>query len=290
MEELVSVVIPTYNRKNVISRAIDSCINQTYTNIEIIVCDDQSTDGTIQFLKDKYISEERIKYCMTTEGHKGSNAARNQGIRLASGKYIAFLDSDDYLLPDSIENRIEYFNNDREIAMVYGNLYLEFNGQRKEWIYTNLNDDFNQKEYLLREMALCQTMAMIIKKSVFAQIGLMDEKLPAWQDDALVLSIVMNGFRVHHCGKFVGVVIKSNDGITNNKKKIYIGLKNLLSKYKDDIQEMSYIRYAIWMCRLFSSWCYAKEMERKGIMRFFFEFLHVSIKVLVRPFYDAYFE
>jgi len=290
MDELVSIVIPTYNRKEIISRAIDSCIRQTYANIEIIICDDHSTDDTLAFLKKKYSEELRIKYCSTPENHKGSNAARNQGLRIANGRYITFLDSDDYLLEDSIENRIACFDQIDDIDMVYGDLYLENGEHRKKWIYTNLNEVLEQKKYILRELALCPTMTIMIKKDIFENIGLLDELLPAWQDDALVLSIIMNGYRVYHCNRFIGVVIKSDISITSNKYKIYTGLKKLLETYKDEIKDMSVIRYVIWRVRLVGLWCYAKEMEKKGLEHYLFWFLHNLFRCLTRPFFVDYFE
>lgn len=121
MVDLVSVVIPTYNRKDIIHRAIDSCLAQTYPNIEIVICDDRSEDDTVDYLKERYKDKCNIFYCSTPIGKKGANAARNEGIRKARGKYIAFLDSDDYLLENSIQDRMEIFKV-KKYGLVYGNV------------------------------------------------------------------------------------------------------------------------------------------------------------------------
>ena len=92
--ELISVVIPTYNRGKVIRKSIESVLNQSYKNIELIIIDDGSTDNT-EFVVKK-ISDNRIKYIKLNE-NKGACYARNIGIKKAKGKYIAFVDSDDYL-------------------------------------------------------------------------------------------------------------------------------------------------------------------------------------------------
>ena len=106
---LVSIIMPTYNRRQIIKDAIDSCLEQTYENIELIICDDHSTDGTYEYICERMKEDSRIKYCVTPEGKKGANAARNTAIQIAKGKYIIFLDSDDYLLKDSIEIRVDTF-------------------------------------------------------------------------------------------------------------------------------------------------------------------------------------
>lgn len=94
MEEKVSVIIPTYNRAQVIHRSLDSVLNQEYNNWELIVVDDHSTDNTRQIIEEYIKKDSRIIYC-ENENKKGPAGARNTGIKKASGTYIAFLDSDD---------------------------------------------------------------------------------------------------------------------------------------------------------------------------------------------------
>lgn len=94
----VSVIIPTYNRKNVLQRAVDSVLAQTLTDIEIIIVDDGSTDDTAELYA--RIEDDRVQYHLLP--HHGACAARNTGIDLASGRYIAFLDSDDVWLPNKL--------------------------------------------------------------------------------------------------------------------------------------------------------------------------------------------
>lgn len=89
---LVSVIIPTYNRKETISRSIQSVLNQTYENIEVIVVDDGSTDGTKEYVLEKYI--DAVVY-VENQRKKGPSGARNYGVQIANGEYIAFQDSDD---------------------------------------------------------------------------------------------------------------------------------------------------------------------------------------------------
>ena len=91
-EPLVSVIIPTYNRRNTILASVNSVLNQTFKNIELIVVDDCSTDDTISILEQ--INDKRLKIIRHSK-NKGQNAARNTGIKASTGEYIAHHDSDD---------------------------------------------------------------------------------------------------------------------------------------------------------------------------------------------------
>lgn len=94
---LVSVIIPTFNREKVLPKTIDSVINQTYENWELLIVYDKSTDDTKKVVMDYAKKDNRIKYLLNN-GNKGPGAARNFGINNCNGKYIAFLDSDDQWL------------------------------------------------------------------------------------------------------------------------------------------------------------------------------------------------
>lgn len=105
MEPLVSVIIPVYNVEKYLKECIDSVINQEYKNIEIIIINDGSTDNSIYILNDYQLKYRNIR--IVTQENSGLSATRNKGIELATGKYIYFLDSDDYILPNTIKNLIE---------------------------------------------------------------------------------------------------------------------------------------------------------------------------------------
>ncbi len=107
MRSLVSIIIPSYNRKHLLADAVLSCLEQTYPNIEIIIVDDGSTDGTEAFVEQQILGiwAGRVKYYC--QGNAGASAARNNGLERAQGKYIQFLDSDDILLKDKILLQVE---------------------------------------------------------------------------------------------------------------------------------------------------------------------------------------
>ena len=104
LNEKVSVIIPTFNRGNILLNSIKSVLNQTYKNLEVIVVDDGSIDNTKEEINK--IEDERVKYIKLVNNSGGSNA-RNIGIKSASGKYISFQDSDDIYYPNKLETQIK---------------------------------------------------------------------------------------------------------------------------------------------------------------------------------------
>lgn len=110
----VSVIIPSYNRANYISEAIDSVLNQTYQDFEIIVIDDGSTDNTKEVLS-KYDNKIRYLY----QKNSGASAARNLGINKAIGEYISFLDADDIWLPFKLKSQIDIMAKNQDVALIF---------------------------------------------------------------------------------------------------------------------------------------------------------------------------
>lgn len=116
-EVMVSVIIPTYNRADLLLKAIESVLSQTYNDIEIIVIDDGSNDDTQEKLKSY---QDRIEYVYIENG--GPARARNVGMEMARGKYIAFLDSDDLYYPYKIEIQADFLDKHHDVAMVCSEL------------------------------------------------------------------------------------------------------------------------------------------------------------------------
>jgi glycosyltransferase involved in cell wall biosynthesis len=121
---VVSIIIPTYNYGIYLSTAIQSCLNQTYKPIEIIIVDDGSTDNTKDLVK-----EFRDSVIYFYQKNSGVSAARNKGLELAKGHYLAFLDSDDYLTQDSIAVKMEIFEKQPDIGIVFSSTYSRTSGQ-----------------------------------------------------------------------------------------------------------------------------------------------------------------
>lgn len=127
----ISVIIPVYNTPNELSRCLESIIGQTYHNLEIICIDDGSTDGSEQIV-DKYADlDKRIRAIHKTNG--GESSARNAGLEMATGQYIAFCDCDDWLDLDMYEVLAEILENER-VDIVAAGWYKEFSGESRQII------------------------------------------------------------------------------------------------------------------------------------------------------------
>ena len=118
---LVSVVIPVFNGAAYVAKAIQSVQNQTMQDVEIIVVDDGSTDGTQEILMEL---ERSAGIRMVLQQHQGASVARNTGIERARGDFIAFLDSDDVWLPEKLARQLDYFRNHPEVGLVYTGLEI----------------------------------------------------------------------------------------------------------------------------------------------------------------------
>lgn len=113
---LVSAIVPTYNSQNTIINCIDSILNQTYTNIEIIIVDDGSTDNTVKLINEFSIGKEKTH--IIEQSNRGPSSARNTGINYAHGEYIAFLDSDDEWYPNKIEKQIQLYKKNKDAVLI----------------------------------------------------------------------------------------------------------------------------------------------------------------------------
>lgn len=119
IDGMVSVITPLYNAKDYIKGAIQSVQEQSYTNWEMVIIDDGSTDDSIAIVEEIQKKDERIRLIFN-DGNQGVASARNHGIRVAKGRYIAFLDSDDLWLPDKLEIQLEQMKH-KQCGFCYGN-------------------------------------------------------------------------------------------------------------------------------------------------------------------------
>lgn len=180
---LVSVIIPTYNRGWIIKEAVDSVLSQDFLGFEIIVVDDGSTDNTQDILS-AYKNDIKV----LKHNNQGVSAARNRGIALASGRFIAFLDSDDRWMPNKLSMQVDFFNTNKDALIC----------QTEEiWIRNNVRVNPKKRHKKLSgmifEQSLCLCMvspsAVMIKSELFETVGLFDESLPACEDYDLWLRI-----------------------------------------------------------------------------------------------------
>jgi len=179
----ISVIIPTYNRCWILKEAIDSVLSQEYTDFEIIVVDDGSNDATAALLS-AYGDQITTIY----QGNSGVSAARNAGILMAKGKYVAFLDSDDMWLPEKLSCQVDFFQSHAEAVICQTDEIWIRNGVR-----VNPKNRHKKPSGMIFEpslqLCLVSPSAVMIKKSLFDAVGLFNEAFPACEDYDLWLRI-----------------------------------------------------------------------------------------------------
>ena len=183
----VSVILPTYNRAHAISRAIQSVLNQTYRDFELVVVDDGSTDNTESVVKD--FGDPRIRY-IRCEQNRGGSAARNIGIKAAEGEFIAFQDSDDEWMQEKLKKQMSIFERaSLHVGVVYTGFYRIKNND-KTYIPTS---DIKISEGNIHDQLLkgnfVSTPTAIVRAECFKRAGLFDERLPRLQDWELFIRI-----------------------------------------------------------------------------------------------------
>jgi glycosyltransferase involved in cell wall biosynthesis len=161
-----SIVIPVYNRAEIIDKVLESCLKQTFQDFEIIVVDDGSTDS-LKAKLDKF-HDERIHYIRQENG--GGSTARNTGIDASSGEYIAFLDSDDFFLKDKLQKCHQTLEN-QDCDCLYSQVYLD-RGVGKYWIKPPraIAPNENMADYLLRDRGWVPTSTFVIKRKLAVKV------------------------------------------------------------------------------------------------------------------------
>jgi len=172
----VTVIIPTYNRANLLPRAIKSVLNQTLKDFELIIVDDASTDNTREVVEEIQKKDKRIKYIRLDKNSGAPAHPKNVGIQNAKGDYIAFLDHDDEWLPEKLEKQIQLFKNPKKknLGFVGCNLLVIDDNKIRKYIIPKYTDNFQK---LLLTNFIFSSSGVMVKKSVIDNVGLFDESL-----------------------------------------------------------------------------------------------------------------
>ena len=179
----ISVIIPTYNRKHTLQRAIDSVLAQTFKPFEIIIVDDGSKDGTKEWLLLNYPSVQYIH-----QPNNGVSSARNKGIQISQGSWIALLDSDDEWMPEKLEYQSRFIEVNRNSSFCHTNEIWIRNGVRVNQMKKHKKYGGDIFKHCL-DICRISPSSSIIKKDVFEEVGAFDESLTVCEDYDLWLRV-----------------------------------------------------------------------------------------------------
>lgn len=240
-EELVSVVLPVYNREKTIKRAIDSVLCQTYVNLELLIVDDGSIDGTLAIVQS--YTDDRIRiFC---QQHGGANRARNVGISNAIGEYIAFQDSDDEWCRNKLDVQVKfmktggymacfspYYLHEEARVIIIPPDYRE-NGQ----YHNNLTD-------ILKSHNVVGTPTLLLTKDVISllQGGVFDETLPRLQEYEMLIRLVQLT-DIGYIEEPLVNAYRDADNISNGGLKLYEAAGRILKKHGDFLDVRSFLDF-----------------------------------------------
>jgi hypothetical protein len=214
MQPLVSILIPCFNAERWIATAIESALAQTWSNTEVIVIDDGSTDDSLKVIRR---FESRIRW--KAGPNQGGNAARNALLQLAQGDWVQYLDADDYLLPYKIEMQMDALAGSNDADLIYGSITLEdwSNGSpRHERVPIHEPEDVWEALALWH---LPQTGSPLWRKLSIEQVGGWNDAQPCCQEHELYLRLLIAGMKFKCC-PFDGAVYRRWSDATVSKKDI----------------------------------------------------------------------
>ena len=236
-EMLVSVVVPTYNRKKLLSVAINSILNQTYKHFEIIIVDDCSTDGTKDFVLS--YEDDRIKYFRNNTNIYAAES-RNVGIKKSNGDFIAFLDDDDEWLPNKLEKQIRLFDNSK-VGLVYSSIELFFKKTNIVYNTRPLLRGEVYKNLLIKNYVGATPSAMIRKEALndILDYKYFDSIFPAREEYDLWIRISKNWEIDYVKDSLVRQYYRNDLKRISTNIDNYINAVNLLNiKYNKEIEEL----------------------------------------------------
>lgn len=240
----VSVIIPTFNRGAMTVRAVQSVIEQTYADWECIVVDDASTDNTEELISG--IGHDRVRY-IRHETNLHASASRNTGIQAASGKYLAFLDDDDYWLPDKLEKQMNLMEGGEEtLGLVYCWMDYFRDGEIVHRHHPELRG--NVFEHTIDEQRMGGCPTLLVRKDLALEIGGFDPSLKRGNDGDFTRRICRVS-RVDYVPEVLVHVNVGHAGITTESTKRYengiISQETKLIKFKDELKQLPEVKVNI---------------------------------------------
>ncbi len=202
----ISICIPTYNRVNLLKRALKNALQQTYDNYEIVIIDDGSNDGTKEYLSK--LNNPRINYFYVE--HKGAPYARNIAVENAKGKYILWLDSDDEIDKEILKEYVKILNNQKNIDIIYSNLIRDDENKTQEFIIYQVYLDKVPLTEIIRNSPI-PNLGTLIRKKLFSSVGKYNLSFKRAQDYEF-WSRALSGAKIFHSPKFLATQHKHKQG------------------------------------------------------------------------------
>ncbi len=237
IQPMISTIMPTYNRQNLIVEAIESALNQTWTNLELIVIDDGSTDNT-KILLSKYNHDKRFIYIY--QNNLGQSVARNRGLKEAKGDFIAFLDSDNVWLLDKLEKQVEVINKNQDCDIFYGDcISIDEDGIEISRINMPRYSGYITK-HLIKDNHVSMNTTLT-KKKCFDVLGGLSEKVRVGDDYELWLRLSTQ-FKFKYTPEYFAKYRIMEEQISTDKARRFDSNESVLKEFFNTFPEAVSLR------------------------------------------------
>jgi glycosyltransferase involved in cell wall biosynthesis len=245
----VSVIIPTYNRAALVKRAICSVLEQSFSDLEVLVIDDASTDDTADVVAG--IRDSRVRYLLQTQ-NSGGGAARNAGLAAAIGDFIAFQDSDNEWLPNKLNKQMALFiSSPDQLDVVYSGFWKVKDHRKSYFPYHHIKQREGDIHQALLWGNFIDTSAILVKKECLVQVGGFDERLPRFQDWELCLRL-SKLFSFGFIDEPLHLAHFQQHSISTNREAALQALLVILEKYRveicDDVKLQAHFHHWLGLC------------------------------------------
>jgi glycosyltransferase involved in cell wall biosynthesis len=221
---MISIIIPTYNRGSLISETIDSVLNQTFKNIEVIVVDDHSSDNTKSIIEEIIKEDSRVSYYIRPDHLlKGGNSCRNYGLKLSKGDFIKWLDSDDLLLPTALEEQFNCFEHgDYDLSICESLIFRNSNPADTIGKWGNISQEMTVSNFISGKIRW-GILAGLWKRDKFTNEKIWKEGLNNSQEWLMHLSQLIKGVSIIKLEKPLCLIRSHDDSMSssNNKTSSY---------------------------------------------------------------------
>jgi glycosyltransferase involved in cell wall biosynthesis len=236
----ISIIIPAYNRAHLIPRALESVFKQTFRDYEVIVVDDASVDNTAEVMNS---FSHQVKYVRQTQ-RSGSAGARNRGILEAKGEYIAFLDSDDFWIPEKLAEQAKILDAHKNVGIVYSKMAII---DEKGELCGTKPAQVSGKNYqeLLQIWGDLPTSTVLTRRECFDKAGMFDTSLITMQDIDMWLRIARHYDLYEIEDKMLAYYCRHEEQATKSKIRVYEGLVTLFKKIfytYDNVPKALYVK------------------------------------------------
>jgi len=226
---LVSVIVPCYNHEKYVTETIESIVNQTYKNIELIVIDDGSKDNSPKILAEL---SKKYNFNLIVRENKGLSATLNEGIKFSKGQYVCLCASDDILVLNKLEIQVNFMEDNPQYAIVYGkkiNFYQ--NGLKRKLNNKNFRSGNIFNDLFLQKFSI-PAVSIMYKKTIFEEIGGFDTHL-AVEDFDMALKIAKK-YQIGYIDEYFYYYRVHDSNTINDTDKMKYNVEKTLEKWKND--------------------------------------------------------